>query len=64
MKALIIGVVVLAIGILWLLPPIYGWFLGNAWEEVRTVVVGGLNLALILGGLIAIIAGIDSIIKK
>ena len=63
MKVFLIGIVVLAIGILWLLPPISGWFLGHAWPEVRIVIVGGLNLALLIGGVIAIIAGIDSMKK-
>lgn len=63
MKVFIIGIVMLAIGVLWLLPPISGWFLGYAWPEVRTVIVGSLNLVLLIGGLIAIIAGISSMKK-
>jgi hypothetical protein len=63
MKIFIIGIAMLAIGILWLLPPIEGWFLGYAWPEVRTVIVGGLNLMLLIGGLIAVIIGISSMKK-
>ena len=63
MKVFIIGIVVLAIGVLWLLPPISGHFLGYAWPEVRIVIVGGLNLVLLIGGLIAIIVGIGSMKK-
>jgi len=63
MLAFIIGIIMLAIGILWLIPPISGWFLGYAWPEVRIVIVGGLNLVLLIGGLIAIIVGIGSMKK-
>ncbi|MBT9131566.1 MAG: hypothetical protein DDT31_00129 [Syntrophomonadaceae bacterium] len=35
MLAFITGIIMLAIGVLWLIEPISGWFLGHAWPEVR-----------------------------
>lgn len=66
MLTILLGVLVAAIGILWLMPPIRpdSWFLGYAWEEARSLVVGFLSLGLVGGGLIAVAAGISSLKDK
>ncbi len=57
---MLIGIIVAVIGILWLMPPISGSFLGYAGPEALIVIKGVLALGLVGGGLIAIAAGISS----
>ncbi len=66
MLTILLGALATAIGILWLMPPVApgSWFLGNAWEEARSLVVGFLSLGLVGGGLIAVAAGISSLKDK
>ncbi|MCD5398054.1 hypothetical protein LR003_03885 [candidate division NPL-UPA2 bacterium] len=65
MLTIILGLLITLIGILWLVPPIPGsWFLGHAWPEARSLIIGFLSLGLVGGGLIAVVAGISSLKDK
>jgi len=64
MSTILLGVIAAVIGILWLMPPISGSFLGYAWPEALALIKGALSLGLVGGGLIAIAAGISSVKDK
>ena len=64
MVTVLLGILVTVIGILWLMPPISGSFLGYAWPEALTVIKGFLSLGLVGGGLIAVAAGLSSVKDK
>lgn len=64
MLTVLVGIIVTVIGILWLMPPVSGSFLGYAWPEALIVIKGFLSLLLVGGGLIAVAAGVSSIKDK
>ncbi len=63
MLAIIIGLVCIVLGILWLLPYDISHF-GYAWDDFLVVAKGLISSGAVVGGLVAVVAGISSIKDK